>query len=200
MDTNESTSPAGPLAGPLQQVNERCLTLLIQAARSAQADTFPLVLQLGSVLREVTPEVRTRAARRSFLLVDLELANGAWWRWVQNHPAREAPLGDRHGSFPRAAAIPLSRATLMLAWHAVRAHDQSLCLLGMSPTVAEIVGNLSLTEIDQVAVRRFRHLRPRWDDHPALWNQLLQSSQTSDIRLNREFCLRALALSAGVML
>src|SRR5207237_6968485 len=82
----------GPLMPrPLQEVyeiNERCLELLVQGARSERPERFFLVKPLREVLREMTPETRARAARRAFLLVDLEFANADWWRRAKNYPTR----------------------------------------------------------------------------------------------------------------
>jgi hypothetical protein len=184
---------------PLQEVNEHCLTMLVQAARAPRPETFGLVIQLGDLLRGITPEIRARAARKAFLLVDLEFANGFWWHSLRSHQTRGASSMWR-GSFPRAGAIQLTRATLTLAWHVLRADEQARCLLGVTPAVAEVITGLSLAELDRIAERSFHHARPRWEDRPAVWRQLLQSSQTPDIRHARESSLRGLQLITGELL
>jgi hypothetical protein len=144
--------------------------------------------------------MRTRAAHKTFLLLDLEFSNDTWWQMVGSHPNRPAPLPSWRGSFPRRPAMQLARATVMLAWHSLRAHRNAMCLLGMSPTVAEVISGLSLTDIDQIVDRRIRYLRPRWEDRPAVWRQLLEASQSPDIRQAREVSLRGLQLLAGELL
>ena len=42
-------------------------------------------------------------------------------------------------------------------WHSLRAHRNATCLFGMTPTVAEVLAGLSLTDIDRIVDRRFRH-------------------------------------------
>ena len=96
--------------------------------------------------------------------------------------------------------MQLARATIMLGWHSLRAHRNAACLLGMNPTVAEVIADLSLTDIDGIVDRRFRHLRPRWEDRLAVWRQLLQAAQSPDIRQTREVNLRGLQLLAGELL
>ncbi len=195
----------GPLMPrPLQEVyeiNERCVELLVQAARSERLETFFLVKPLREVLREMTPETRARAARRAFLLVDLEFADADWWRRAKNYPTRSEPLSPDRGTFPRPSALQLARSTLTLAWHSVRAdRDAAGVMLGMNSAVSSLIASLSLTEIDLIVERRFRHVRPRWDDRPSVWLQLLRASQNENIRQARDFNVRGLQLIAGALM
>lgn len=196
----EASSPSAAILRPLHELNERCIDLLVQAARTERPEAFPIVIQLRGILQGLSPEIRTRAARKAFLLVDLEFTNETWWQMLRSHPIRPAPLPSWRGSFPRGAAVPLARATLMFAWHSLRADRNAACLLGMSPTVAMVIAGLSLTDIDRVVDRRFRYLRPRWEDRPAVWRQLLQAAQSTDIRRTRDVNLRGLQLLVGEML
>jgi len=194
-------SPArAQLLRSLQETNDRCIQMLAHAARTQGTDTFPLVNHLRSLLRGLTPDVRARAARTALLLVDMQLSNVSWWTHLQGHPNRPAPLSPARGSFPRASAVPLGRATLMLAWHSVRSDPVGSCLLGVSPEVARIIASFSLTELDRVVERRFRYVRPRWEDRPAIWRALLLSAQSGDARRTREVNLRAIQLMTGDLL
>jgi hypothetical protein len=184
----------------LHEANERCIELLVHAARTDAGETFPLVSHLRSLLRGLTPETRARAAQTALLLVDMQLSNAEWWTYLQAHLTRPAPLAPGYGSFPRASAVPLGRAILMLAWHGVRSDPVGSCLLGMSGDVARIIASFSLTELDRAVERRFRFVRPRWEDRPAVWRALLLSAQNSDIRRSREVNLRALQLITGELL
>jgi hypothetical protein len=189
---------------PLQEVyeiNERCIELLVQAARSERLETFFLVNPLREVLREMTPETRARAARRAFLLVDLEFSDADWWRRAKTYPTRSEHLSPDRPSFPRPAALQLARSTLTLAWHSVRAdRDAAGVMLGMHSAVSSLIASLSLTEIDRIVERRFRHVRPRWDDRPSVWLQLLRASQSENIRQARDFNVRGLQLIAGALM
>jgi hypothetical protein len=196
----EPGSPSAAILRPLHELNERCIELLVQSARTERPDAFPIVIQLRGILQGLSPEIQTRAARKAFLLVDLEFTNAAWWQMLRSHPARPAPLPSWRGSFPRRAAVPLARATLMFAWHSLRADRNAACLLGMNSAVSEVIAALSLTDIDRIVDRRFRHLRPRWEDRPAVWRQLLQAAQSTDIRRTRDVNLRGLQLLVGEML
>lgn len=198
--TESRDAPAGALTRPLQEINERCITLLMAAARAPRAGVSPLAAQLSDVFRATTPEGRARAARTAFLLVDLEFTNELWWKTLQGPRGREIAQPAWRGSFPRAGAMQLARATVTLAWHALRTHEHARCLLGMTPAVAEIVATLTLADIDRIAERRHVYLRPRWEDRPKVWRDLLRSAETPDLRRTREMSLRGLQLLAGDLL
>ena len=147
---NELDAARSRILQPLQHANERCIEMLVQGARGDRKGTFPLVAQLREVLSQLTPEIRARAARKAYLLVDFHFGNDAWWQALKCHPTRPSPLPTGRGSFPRASAVQLGRATLMLAWHSVRADVNASCLLGISPGVAATLASFSLTELNQV--------------------------------------------------
>src|SRR5215831_19935899 len=63
----------------LQEANERCIEMLVHAARTEPRDTFALVNHLRPLLRGITADVRARAARIALLLVDMQLSHAAWW-------------------------------------------------------------------------------------------------------------------------
>ena len=182
---------------PLKEVNNRCIEMLAAAARKERAGSPTLVAQLKDVLLRVTPEVRARAAQRPVLLTDMQFTNALWWRAARAHPARPAPLPSWRGSFPRPAAVSLARATLMLAWHSLRSSPESAVLLGVLPGVAELITGLSLTDIDSIVERRFQHVRPRWEDRPAVWRRLLLAAESEDFRKTRDFNLYSLQLVTG---
>ena len=152
----EHPPPAVRPREEVQRVNQRCIEMLTQAARMARPEMSPLVTELREVLLQMTPERRVRAARRTFLLVDMELGNTDLWRRFKSHPARVEPALKGRGTFPRAAAVQLARDTLILAWYGVRAdcHGARL-LLGLSAAVSDIIASLSLTDINRIAERQF---------------------------------------------
>ena len=182
---------------PLKEVNDRCIEMLAVAARKEQAGSLILVSHLKDLLLRTTPEVRARAAERPILLTDMQFTNTAWWRAAREHPARPAPLPSWRGSFPKPAAVGLARATLMLAWLSLRSSPESAVLLGLLPEVAELIADLSLSDIDSIVERRFQHVRPRWEDRPAAWRHLLMAAENADFRKTREFNLYSLQLVTG---
>jgi hypothetical protein len=64
----------------------------------------------------------------------------------------------------------------------------------MSADVTDSLRQLPITEIYSIAERRYRHVRPRWEDRPAVWRRLLLSAQSEDIRRSRDFSLYGIQL------
>lgn len=186
-----------PLA-PVYEINERCINLLVEAARDDRHPAPGLVVALRIPLLQLTPEMRTRVTRRALLLVDMGFRDVDWWKDAQRDPQRPSRTPIALDAFPARAAMTLARSTLILAWHSIRADRTAAGLmLGISRPVADVILSLSLTDLDRIAEKRFRRLRPRWEDRPALWRQLLLSVDAADFRKEREFNLRALQLVAG---
>ena len=183
----------------LYEINERCLELLVRAAR-ADRPTFPLVGCLRELLCSVTPEIRVRAAHRPLLLIDIQLANGELWRAAKDAPGRPTPRPAWHGAFPRPAAIQLAYWTLVFARYKVQAAPHELFLLGISTDVADALAQLPVSEIWSVAERYFRYVRPRWEDHPAVWRRLLLSAQSRDVRRARDLTLYGIKLLTGELM
>src|SRR6184192_836023 len=88
-----------PLQGAYE-VNERCIEMLVNAARHPPARPFPLISGLRELLKAADPSVRRRAARRSFLLVDMEFGNPDWWHTARNHPSQQMRTPLWWGCFP----------------------------------------------------------------------------------------------------
>ena len=61
------------------------------------------------------------------------------------------------------AAVQLERAPISLLRHSINALGAEASLLGAHP---EIIAAPSLTDLVRVAERRFRDVRPRWEDQP----------------------------------
>jgi len=76
-------------------------------------------------------------------------------------PSRRPPNEcSRRGSFPRAGAVQLVRATLLLAWSFLRAEAANArVLFGMTQEVAAVFARLTLEQIDGIASKHSRHVR-----------------------------------------
>jgi hypothetical protein len=178
---------------PFYEINERCLELLVRAARTDRP-TFPLVCYLRELLCSAMPETLARAAHRPLLLIDMQLTNGELWRAATDRPVRPTPRPTCQGAFSRPAAVHLARAALRLAWHTAHAAPHEIWLLGMTTNVADAIAQLGVTELDSAAERYFRYLRPRWEDRPAVWRRLLLSAQSEDFSRIRDFNLYGIQL------
>lgn len=181
----------------LHDVNAQCISMLVRTAREARPGGVPLNSHLAALLLGLTPEARARAAKRAFLLTDVQFANLSWWRELRDHPLRPAPLPSWRGSFPKEAAMRLMRSTLVLTWSSLRAHPRQAPLLGVRRQVAELIAELSPTDIESIVQQRFRHIRPRWEDRPAVWQMLLRAAESEDFRRMRDFDLYGVQLLTG---
>ena len=179
----------------LQDVNERCLDLLVHAARSPSVPPFSLVASLQEPLRRSTAEGRRAAASRGVLLVDMGFDQPGWWRRVLSAPEREFRNGAGCGAFPRQSGIALARATMTLAWNAVQT-DRTIAtvVLGMDTEVATLISSMPLTDIDRFATRHFRRIRPRWADRVEFWREMLRVSESAPSASTRDLDLSALRI------
>ena len=181
----------------LHEVNAHCLDLLAKGAKEARPGDLVLNRHVNKILLRLTPEARVQAARRAVLLTDVHFADGEWWRSARDHPNRPAPLASGRGSFHRPAAMQLMRATLLLAWHALRSQPQYAAVFGIAHTVASTLVQLSLSDIERLVERRFRHVRPRWEERPAVWRLLLLAAESEDFRRLKDFDLYGIQLITG---
>jgi hypothetical protein len=196
-----SGAPSGFPFSTLHEVNERCVALLVNAAHSEDRPPFALVAPLRELLCSTGPASRRRAAESGFLLLDMEFQDLEWWRAVRTYPDRQVRNGQWRGQFARRTAIPLTRATLMLVWQSIHADLDTACaLLGLARPVAELISDLQLLELEGIAVRRSRHLYPRWHDHPLVWRTLLLAASGEKPPALRNFRIQGLQLITGGLL
>jgi hypothetical protein len=191
----------GPPLNGVYEVNERCLEMLVCAARHEDGRGHALVAELRELLKASNRTVRERAARVNFVLVDMEFADIDFWHTVCSHPGQQLKTPAWRGSFPRGSATPLAHATLMLAWNSLRTDPiAARVLFGMARPVAQLIMALRFDEIDRIARKRFRHVRPRWDDRPAMWRRLLLAAQSDDPKPLSALTLHAVQLLTGELL
>jgi hypothetical protein len=188
------------LLQPIWELNARCLRLLAEDAGTSPADSFPLVRHIRDALLTQSSETQTRAARTSFLLLDLEFSNLNWWQTVVTRPSHSPALPAWRGRFSRAGGRTLARGALSVAWHALRADPRAHCRFGVLPAVGAVLESLSLAQVERLGERHYRFLRPRWEDRPDVWRQLLEGAATADYRRTRDFNIRGLQLLLGVLL
>jgi len=194
-------SSGGPPLNGLHEVNERCIELLVSAARNEETQSFALIAELRELLKSTDRSIRERAARVNFLLVDLEFGNPDFWHVACSHPGQQLKIPPWRGSFPKRSAVQLAHAALMLAWNSLRTDPPTArVLLGMAPSVSQRIAALRFDDIARIAHKRFRHVRPRWEDRPAVWRRLLLAAQSDDAGLIGAVNLHALQLLTGELL
>jgi hypothetical protein len=180
----------------LVEVNESCLELLIEEARSRGAGT-PLLRQVDELWRLLDAPTRRRAAAVPYLLLDAGFAEPLRWR-----PA-VGQVGDAGGAvyaayFTVPAVAEVARLVFTYAWHL--AHTQGaaarLCL-GMSGTCAALIAGHTLCQIQALAATHSAWLRPRWPTRVTAWRELLLAAANGDDAAFERARLRGFALLAA---
>ena len=186
---------------PICEINEQCLHMLASAARQTRNPSDSSFHHLLSLIGPLGLAEVKGAARFPFLLVDFGFRDARWWHQVTSGHGRTTKDFEWLAPLPRAPAMKLARATLTLAWHTARTDaEASLVLLGITPEVAPMISALRLQDLDKVAERYFRRLRPRWEDRPAVWQQLLICAKSTEVDSAHEFVLHALQLTSAASL
>lgn len=183
---------------PICDINEQCLQMLVEAAHVPPTASEPFILQLLALIATLDAATLSTAARFPFLLVDFGFRDPEWWSEITAAHEQNAGQQTWDSTFPRAATIALTRATLMLAWHTVRTDTEaSVVLLGIAPTVARLLRSQRLQDIDRIAEQHHRRIRPRWEDRPGLWRQLMFCAKSTEVDAAHDFVLHALQLTAS---
>ena len=164
------------------RLNERCFSLLAETVRTGGASIeLHAMYRLRELWAQVDARVCERAGRCPVLLLDLNFQRADWWRWVGQGDGRASSVNVPSALFAVERATPLLREILMEAWSIGRSipHAASL-VFGMEPRVSSAIADLSVPELDQVAVVYARYLRPRWEDSRVFWQRLLLAAIGAD--------------------
>lgn len=183
-------------------LNERCLELLAQVARTdRQQVSLAIVNQHRGLWRGLSATARKRAARTPFLLVDVHFQDADWWRSAKDHRAGRRSKMVLHSAFTGKIAGELMRETLMLAWSTVAFERRAASILfGMTPAVGSIIVELGPQDVERIAARHSRYLQPRWEDFPAFWGKLLAAARDGDEEELHEIYLHGMQLIGSDLL
>lgn len=191
-----------PALSRVHALNERCLELLSQLARTdRQRISLAIVSQHRTLWRGLSETARKRAACTPFLLMDLHFQDVDWWHSVRDpRPIRRRKM-VLHAAFTGKIAGELMRETLMLAWSTV-AFDRGAAsvMLGMTPVVSGIIAGLGPQDVERIAARHSSHLQPRWEDFPAFWGKLLAAARDGDEESLHEIHLHGAQLIGSELL
>ena len=186
---------------PICDINEQCLQMLVETARASQSSAEPFIRQLLTLIQSLDATTLATAARFPFLLVDFSFRDPEWWNAIATGDDSASSDVAWLSPFSRTTTTALARATIMLAWHTVRIDaETSVVLLGITPEVAHLLRSLRLQDIDRIAERHFRRIRPRWEDRPGVWRRLLTCAKSTEVETARDFVLHALQLTASAAL
>jgi hypothetical protein len=186
-------------------LNERCLQVLGKLVTEdgrafLECETLERVTACQKLWLELDESARRRAANCPFLLIDMRFQDEKWWREIEE--GANSPDGSQDFRiFPAESARELSAETLTLAWHTARSDPRIASqVLGLAPSVVGTIASLGPREVQRVAVRHSQQLRPRWENNPAFWEQLLRTAVDGNATSLSEFHLHGLQLLGGDLL
>jgi len=191
-----------PILGLVHKLNECGIDTLQRLARTGRPEHVPdLVASLRSLWRNLDVTDRQRAATCPFLLLDVHFQNETWWRLCRQSRLPRRQDVARFRGLPAKPGATLMRESLVLAWHTARLNPRASCLLlGISPAVADLIAAMGLQDIERLAESQHSHLRPRWEDRPYFWRQLLVAARNRDDDTLRELHVHGLQLAGGELI
>jgi hypothetical protein len=203
---NESASGAAIALGagswdpavlePLAEINERVLEVLGGEGASLRPHTSTLSRLLAREWQSLDAGGRLRLAASPYLLLDCRFASRELWSIPVTAGVRDA-AGAAQG-FAGAVGARALRHVIVLAWHWSRANPMTAQLaLGLSPTCARLIAGTRMRDLEALAELCPSWIRPRWEDRPAVWRQLLAAAAPSRPAALRQLHLRGLQLLAA---
>ena len=177
-------------------LNDRSLQVLQELSASG-SETFEIVSAFRELWVKLDESARHRAAKCPFLLVEMRFDSVKWWREPMAPEQSAAP----QASFPKEAARELCVEALTLAWHTARSDPRVAAqALGVLPAVAGIIASLGPRDVQRIALRQSHELRPRWNNNPGFWQQLLLTAIAGNEAFLSEFYLHGLQLLGADLL
>ena len=182
----------------LAELNEQCLSLLVEEATHAPASSQPLLCDLAQLWPKLDAQALKRAAACPYLLMDTGFADPQRWRWVQNAQVLERERGPVVPFFTVPRARVLMRTVLTYGWHLVQNRQSAArLLLGMSPQCVGLVRECTLTQVGDLADRYPAWLQPRWPQQVRIWRELLSAAMTGEGPSLQRARLRGLQILAA---
>lgn len=166
----------------LAELNEQCLELLCEQARSNHAyESEPLMVEMRDLWRALDITARKRASWCPYLLFDAGFLETRRWAWVRGNQVHDAERVVLSPFFTVPRTIAVMRLVLAFAWHLARSQQAAARLLmGMSTQCAELISACTLRQVTDLAEHYPQWLQPRWPGQLSYWRELLISSITGD--------------------
>jgi hypothetical protein len=186
---------------PIAEVNEQTLQILRTMATEPRGEGHCRALpRLVSTLREDWRRLDVKGQRRlsgcPYLLLDAQFSQSACWDQVLFAGVKDAPPRSG-GYFTGRAGVALIRRSLLLAWHLARSNRlMATITLGLTPAVAERIAASRLNDLEAIAERTPPWIVPRWENRPAVWQQLMTAARSPHPLALRQAQLRGLQLLA----
>ncbi|MGA3157861.1 MAG: hypothetical protein ABSE43_09860 [Steroidobacteraceae bacterium] len=181
---------------PLAEINERVLEVLAAEGGSLRPYTSALSPLLAAEWQLLDAPGRTRLAASPYLLLDCRFSCRELWSIPVNAGVRDA-AGAAYG-FAGALGARTLRHVMLLAWHWSRANPMTAQIaLGLSESCARLIAGTRHRDLEAFAELCPSWIRPRWEDRPEVWRQLLAAAAPSRPAMLRQLHLRGLQLLAA---
>jgi hypothetical protein len=188
---------AGALA-LVAELNEQLLELLQAAADTQAGAGLRLIRALRAEWVELSASARQRLALCPYLLIDAGFTQPERWQSTVGVRVMDASAG--HGYFTLHTGPPLLRRTLLLAWHLARCNRLvARIALGMSTACVECVAQYRLRDLEWLAELAPPWIRPRWENQPRIWRELIAAARGDNAVLLRQLQLRGVTLLAATV-
>jgi hypothetical protein len=132
------------------------------------------------------------------LLLHLKFDAPDWWDRAGVSIPEGMHLNAPAPLFTKEEGAPLLYDILLHAWSLARGAPRAAgLLLGMAPRVTQVIGQLSVQELERIARDHAPYLRPRWEDSRAFWRGLLRAAIGTGNEALVDVELHALSLLGG---
>jgi hypothetical protein len=179
------------------EVNEQVLALL-RAQCLAEAAPRGLIRDVGPALLDLDAGSLHRAAASTVLLVDAGLADARSWSEAIVGAVNDRPPPRAVPFFTVDGAVAVMRLVMTQAWHLARSEPAAgRLLLGMSVGNLGVIGGCTLSRLMRLAESRSEWLRPRWENRPKVWFDLLRAASEGESGALERMRVRGLQLLAA---
>lgn len=170
---------------PVREINRRMLTVM-----AAQPPVMTVPDEIAEHLRILPVGTLERIARSPCLLVTAGFDDAARWNGAKELAA-ELRSTDAAATATKGVVVRLARETLFVAWYYARTYAEAAGLvIGASTATVQSLRELTLDDLEQLAVAHSDWIQLRWIHRPNAWRRLLEAGQTNTASCTAE--LRAL--------
>lgn len=181
----------------LEEVNEQVLALL-RAQCMADVTQASLIREVSGLLLNLDAASMRRAAASAVLLVDAGFADGLRWSDTIVGAVNDRQQPGPAPFFTVDGAVGVMRLVMTHAWHLARSEPMAArLLLGVSVTNMSVIGGCTLSRLIRLAEARTQWLRPRWENRPRIWRDLLRTAEEGENGAAERMRARGLQLLAA---
>jgi hypothetical protein len=179
------------------EVNEQVLALL-HAQCLAGDNRPPLSREVNDLLVNLDQRSLQRAAATAVLLVDVGFADPGLWSAAVIGAVNDRVQMEPTPFFTVDGSVALMRLVMAHAWHLARSQPAAArLLLGFSAANLAVIGGCTLSRLTRLAETRSHWLRPRWENRPAVWCDLLRMAGNGESGALKRMRARGLQLLAA---